>query len=397
MSAQQHQPHPEGAGESLPRWIMHMDMDAFFASIEQLDNPDLRGKPVIVGGEVRGVVSAASYEARKFGVHSAMPSGQARRLCPQGCFVRGRMERYKEMSMIVQAALHRFSPLVEQASVDEAYLDVTGTERLFGPVESLALAVKAAVREATGGLTCSVGIAPVKFLAKIVSDLRKPDGVFILPHADVAAFLQSLDVGKIPGVGKVFCRELSSLGIRTCGDVLLRPEEFWLRRFGKSGVHLWQRAQGLDAGQVHPEREAKSESAEATFETDTADREYLKNWLFRHAERVGRSLRKHGLKARCVTLKIKYANFKQITRQLSLDEATCATQTLYEHGCTLLDAVELEQPVRLIGLGASHFGEATRQLSLFASPSDEARRTRLDTTLDTLCDRFGKAIIRRAR
>lgn len=377
--------------------IMHVDMDAFFASIEQLDNPALRGKPVIVGGEIRGVVSAASYEARKFGVRSAMPSSQARRLCPQGCFVPGRMERYAEISRIVQATLHRFSPLVEQASVDEAYLDVTGTERLFGPLEDLARQIKDAVREATGGLTCSVGIAPVKFLAKIVSDLRKPDGVFILTEEDTPAFLNTLAVSKVPGVGKVFCGALSSLGIRTCGDVLLRSEEFWERRFGKSGVQLLHRAQGIDPSVLQPEREARSESAETTFDTDTTDRNFLKNWLYHHAERVGRSLRRHGLKARCVTLKIKFSNFKQITRQVSLAEATCATQTLYEHGCALLDNTELEQPVRLIGLGVSHFGETTKQLTFFSAPNDEARRTRLDTTLDTLCERYGKAIIRRAR
>lgn len=376
---------------------MHVDMDAFFASIEQLDNPDLRGRPVIVGGGVRGVVSAASYEARKFGVHSAMPVGQARRLCPQGCFVPGRMARYKEISHQVQAALHDFSPLVEQASVDEAYLDVTGTEHLFGPVESLARQVKHAVTEATGGLTCSVGLAPVKFLAKIVSDLRKPDGLFILPPDEVSAFLHALPVAKIPGVGKTFESALSALGIRTCGDVLLRPESFWERRFGKSGLQLFARAQGIDSREVDPCVAPKSESAEVTFETDTLDDAFLRDWLFRHAERVGRSLRRQGLKARVVTLKIKYANFKQITRQLTLDEPTCATTTLFEHGCALLDGVRLEQPVRLIGLGASHFGDAPRQLSLFPPAHDEARRLRLDTTLDSLHDRFGKSIIHRGR
>lgn len=376
---------------------MHVDMDAFYASIEQLDNPDLRGKPVIVGGGLRGVVSAASYEVRRFGVHSAMPLGQARRLCPHAVCVPGRMARYREVSQQVQAALQNFSPRVEQASVDEAYLDVTGTERLFGPVEYLGEAVKRAVTTATSGLTCSVGLAPVKFLAKIMSDLRKPNGLAVLPMADVPNFLHTLPVGKVPGVGKSFETALAGLGIRTCGDVLERPENFWERRFGKSGLVLLHRAQGIDTRDVQPFTSPKSEGAETTFDVDTRDLEFLRNQLYCHAERVGRGLRRQGLKARVVTLKLKYADFRQLTRQTTLTEATCATQTLYEHGCALLDTVQLEGPVRLIGLTASHFGDIPHQLSLLPRPHDEERRTRLDNTLDSLCDKFGKGTIRRAR
>lgn len=381
----------------MERWIMHVDMDAFYASIEQLDDPALRGKPVIVGGGLRGVVSAASYEVRRFGVHSAMPLGQARRLCPHAVCVPGRMARYKEVSMQVQAALHNFSPLVEQASVDEAYLDVTGTERLFGPLEELGFAVKKAVTAATGGLTCSVGLAPVKFLAKIMSDLRKPDGLAVLPLADVPDFLRSLPVGKVPGVGKTFENALAGLGIRTCGEVLERPETFWERRFGKSGLLLLHRSQGIDPREVQPLTPPKSEGAETTFDTDTRDLDVLCNQLYRHAERVGRSLRRQGLKARVVTLKLKYADFRQLTRQVTLTEATCATQTLHEHACALLNAIRLEGAVRLIGLTASHFGDIPHQLSLLPQPYDEERRTRLDRTLDSLCDKFGKGTIRRAR
>lgn len=381
----------------MDRWIMHVDMDAFYASIEQLDNPTLKGKPVIVGGGVRGVVSAASYEARRFGVHSAMPLGQARRLCPAGIFVPVRMARYKEMSEVVQAALHNFSPRVEQASVDEAYMDVTGTERLFGPVTELGMAVKQAVHEATCGLTCSVGIAPVKFLAKIVSDLRKPDGLVVLSAAEMQDFLATLPVGKVPGVGATFEKALAGIGVRTCGDVGKFPEAFWERRFGKGGQMLWRRAAGLDSREVEPCIAPKSESAEVTLDTDTRDRDILRDWLFRHAERVGRSLRRQNLKARVVTLKIKYADFQQITRQITLPEPTCATQTLYEFGCSLLDGVEFAKPVRLVGLGASHFGEVSRQLSLLPPAHDEEKRNRLDRTLDTLCDKFGKGVVRRAR
>lgn len=376
---------------------MHVDMDAFYASIEQLDNPELRGKPVIVGGGVRGVVSAASYEVRRFGVRSAMPLGQALRLCPQAVCVPVRMGRYQEVSRVVQKVLGNFSPKVEQASVDEAYVDVTGMERLFGPVEALGMAVKQAVTEATHGLTCSVGIAPVKFLAKIVSDLRKPDGLVVLTCAEVPEFLRTLPVGTVPGVGQTFEKNLAALGVRTCGDVGKFPESFWERRFGKSGLALCHRAAGLDSREVEPFTLPKSESAEITLDSDTRDLASLKDWLYRHAERVGRSLRRQNFKARVVTIKIKYGDFHQITRQTTLVEPTCATQTLYETGCTLLDGVELEGPVRLIGLGASHFGEVSRQLSLLPPPHDEERRTRLDRTLDSLCDKFGKGAVRRAR
>ena len=203
-----------------------MDMDAFFASIEQLDDPSLRGKAVIVGGEHRGVVSTCSYEARKFGVHSAMPIAEARRRCPHGVYIRPRMRRYAEMSALVREAISRFSPLVEMASVDEAYLDATGLERLFGPVESLGRQLKEAVREATGGLTCSVGIAPVKFLAKIASEQRKPDGLFMLRPEDVPAFLAVLPVRAVPGVGRHFAADLAQLGVKTCGEVSRYSEEF---------------------------------------------------------------------------------------------------------------------------------------------------------------------------
>jgi len=386
---------------TMQRWIMHIDMDAFYASVEQLDNPELRGKPVIVGGRERGVVSAASYEARKFGVHSAMPVGQARRLCPHGIFISGNRERYAECSQQALTALREFSPLVEQASIDEAYLDATGLERLFGPVEAMARSIKQAVREATGGLTCSVGVAPVKFLAKIASDINKPDGVFLLPHDAVEHFVRTLPVGTIPGVGKKFEATLAVLGVRTGEDVLRFTEDFWLNRFGKAGEHLYERARGLDPREVEPWTPPKSESAETTFARDTTDRVFLKNWLFRHAERVGRHLRAQGLAGRVITLKVKYADFKQVTRQVSLPEATCATDTIFETGCRLLDELNPKAAVRLVGLGVSGFGGEERQLLLpFMDDTQrqrEARRTRLDQTLDALAGRYGRGTVLRGR
>ena len=384
-----------------PRWIMHMDMDAFFASIEQLDDPSLRGKAVIVGGEHRGVVSTCSYEARKFGVHSAMPIAEARRRCPHGVYIRPRMRRYAEMSALVREAISRFSPLVEMASVDEAYLDATGLERLFGPVESLGRQLKEAVREATGGLTCSVGIAPVKFLAKIASEQRKPDGLFMLRPEDVPAFLAVLPVRAVPGVGRHFAADLAQLGVKTCGEVSRYSEEFWKRKFGKAGAALWQRAQGIDPREVVPWTPPKSESAEVTLDEDTRDRDVLRTWLMRHAERVGASLRRHGLAGRTVTVKIKYADFRQITRQTTLAHRISSTETIYDTACAILDGVELADRVRLIGVGVSGFEEGgPSQLSLMPEPKpqcEEKRRGRLDRAVDALRERYGSDAVVRGR
>ena len=378
-----------------------MDMDAFFASIEQLDDPSLRGKAVIVGGEHRGVVSTCSYEARKFGVHSAMPIAEARRRCPHGIYIRPRMRRYAEMSALVREAISRFSPLVEMASVDEAYLDATGLERLFGPVESLGRQLKEAVREATGGLTCSVGIAPVKFLAKIASEQRKPDGLFMLRPEDVPAFLAVLPVRAVPGVGRHFAADLAQLGVKTCGEVSRYSEEFWKRKFGKAGAALWQRAQGIDPREVVPWTPPKSESAEVTLDEDTRDRDVLRTWLMRHAERVGASLRRHGLAGRTVTVKIKYADFRQITRQTTLAHRISSTETIYDTACAILDGVELADRVRLIGVGVSGFEEGgPSQLSLMPEPkpqSEEKRRGKLDRAVDALRARYGRDAVVRGR
>ena len=385
----------------MQHWIMHIDMDAFYASVEQLDNPSLRGKPVIVGGRERGVVSAASYEARAYGVRSAMPIGQAKRLCPQGVYVSGRMDRYHECSLKVMGVLDGFSPLVEQASVDEAYLDATGLERLFGPVEAMGLRIKEAVREATGGLTCSVGIASVKFLAKIASDINKPNGLYLLPPEKIEPFLKSLPVGRIPGVGRKFEADLSLISVRTAGDVHRYSKDFWTSRHGKAGEHLYDRAHGIDSREVEPWTPPKSESAETTFAQDTHDRAFMTDWLFRHAERVGRHLRAQGLAGRVITLKVKYADFTQVTRQTSLPEATCATQTIFETGCRLLEELNPRAAVRLIGLGVSGFDASARQLLLpfmdDMQHQQEERRTRLDKTLDALAGRYGRSAVVRGR
>lgn len=378
------------------RWIMHVDMDAFFASVEQLDNPELRGRPVMVGGGHRGVVAAASYEARRFGVHSAMPTAQAMRLCPDGVMVRGRMARYKELSRKVMQVIHGFSPLVEQASVDEAYLDLTGTERIHGSVEAAAAALKTGVREATG-LTCSVGVAPVMFLAKIASALNKPDGITIIRPEEVPGFLATLPVGKIPGVGPKAKAMLGQWGVQTAGDVLNRSRDFWERRMGERGLALHDRAQGKDPSEVEPHGAPKSSSAETTLDKDLSDKEELSRWLMLQAERVGRDLRRHGLRGRTVTLKLKYSDFKSITRSRTLPGATDSTDTIYEVAREMLDAERLERSIRLIGVGVSHFGEPPRQLSLLGEAGEDPARRQLDNAIDAVQDKFGGKALSRGK
>jgi DNA polymerase-4 len=385
----------------MQRWILHIDMDAFFASVEQMDDPSLRGRPVIVGGGARGVVASASYEARRFGVRSAMPLGEARRLCPRAVFVPGRRGRYAELSRKIAEILASFSPLVEPASIDEAYLDATGLERLFGPVEELTSKIRDAVRSGTGGLTCSIGAAHVKFLAKIASEVNKPAGVFILRPEDAPDFLHSLPVERLPGVGQAALRGLASLGVVTVADVLRYPESFWERRMGAPGRALFARAMGRDERAVLPGHEAKSESAEQTFDEDSLNRDFLRRRLMAQAERIGARLRAKRLAARVVTLKIRYADFRRITRSRTLPKRICSTEGIFAVACGLLDALALEAPVRLIGLGVSRFEETREQarLPLADAPNGldcaEERRARLDRAFDAIRARFGeKTLIR---
>ncbi len=367
-------------------------MDAFFASVEQVDDPSLAGKPVIIGQGNRGVVSAASYEARRFGVHSAMPVVQARQLCPQGIFLKGRMGRYREVSSKIMELLCGYSPLVEQASIDEAYMDLTGCTPLFGPPKELATSLKEEILRETG-LTCSVGVAPNKYLAKILSDWQKPDGLFILTPHEIPEFMVALPVEKIPGVGAAFQKELRCCNILYAGDVLLYSASWMGKRFGKRGEALYHKAAGHDDTPVVANRTIKSTSAENTFNEDTRDRRLLKRWLMDQCERVGAELRRHGLVAKTVTLKVKFSDFTVVTRSHTLHEATCSTQTLFKTASKLLTLLKLKRPVRLIGVGASKLENPQTQLSLFA-PKEE-RESRLDTALDLLRKRHGDAIVKR--
>jgi len=387
------------------RTILHADMDAFYASIEQRDRPELRGRPVIVGGTGRrGVVSAASYEARPFGVHSAMPTEEARRLCPDGVYLRGDMARYSRESKRIFAIVRRYAPQVEGLSLDEAFLDMTGTERLLGPVSQVGERLRREVREETG-LVVSVGIAPIKMVAKIASDCAKPDGLLEVVASELREFLDPLPVGRIWGVGPVARARLEGAGILTIGD-LARAEERALRRMlGDWGEHIARLARGVDLREVEPYREAVSISEENTFAEDVSSREVLDAAILAHAEAVARRLRRSGYCARTVVLKLKLARrvgpgprgYPQRTRRTTLDEATDDGGVIAAEAQRLLAREKLTQPVRLLGVGVTNLGSAAAsQLALFGPDPERQRRSQLNRALDEIADRFGPRAVTRA-
>ncbi len=363
-------------------------MDAFYASIEQRDRPDLRGRAIIVGADPkgRGVVAAASYEARRFGVHSAMPISRAARLCPEAAFLPVDMDKYARVSGEIMAILSEYSPLLEPISVDEAFLDVTGTERLLGPPLDVARAIKARLRQDVG-LTASAGVAPNKFLAKLASDLGKPDGLVEVKRGEEAAFLRDLPIERLWGVGRVTARALRVMGIETIGQLARIPPTVLVKRLGKWGALLSELAQGRDDRPVEPFAPPKSMGAEETFARDTRDAEGLRRTLLAQAERVARELRTEGYTGRTVTLKLRFADFHTLTRSLT-GEATQDSLEIFRRAFGLLERVPLGQPVRLIGLSVSGLGRGgPAQLSLFSGAS--SRRERVARAADRLARRFG--------
>jgi DNA polymerase-4 len=379
----------------MKRAILHVDMDAFYTSVEQRDNPALRGQPVIVGAgpQERGVVSAASYEARKFGVHSAMPSRTAYKLCPQGVFVRPRMEKYAEVSKQVMTILHSFTPLVQPLSIDEAFLDVTGSTAVFGDPITIAKRIKAAIHSQTL-LTASVGVAPNKFLAKLASDLHKPDGLTVITEADKVQVLAPLPVSKIWGVGKVTEKQLHELGISTIGDLQRLPIAELRQRVGNTADHLHALAFGNDDREVETDTESQSISSEHTFDIDTADLDQIKRCLLEQCEEVGSRLRKEKLAARTVQLKLRYADFTTLTRQRTLEQPTQDEMMLYEVAGQLLSAERIEgKRIRLIGVGGANLVPPEIQGDLF-SRGDE-KRTRLAKAVDDLRSKLGPGAVKR--
>jgi DNA polymerase-4 len=377
--------------------ILHVDMDAFYASVEQHDRPELRGKPVIVGGlGGRGVVCAASYEARPFGVHSAMPIVTARRLCPHAVYLPVRMKHYAEISRQIREILLSFTPLVEPLSLDEAFLDVAGCESLFGPAPKIAALIRARVKDETG-LTASVGVAPNKFLAKLASDHGKPNGLVIVDPDRVAEFLAPLPVGRICGVGKKAEKRLHNLGIQTIGQLARLAEPDLVANFGELGEHFRQLANGRDNRQVVPDREAKSISTETTFAKDISDRELLHDWLLELTDQLAARLRHAGLRARTVELKIRSSDFTTRHRAQALPEATNATDTLWQTAKAILEHGLTREmlPVRLLGVGATRLtSETAAQQSLFDADERDRQRS-LDQTVDAIRKQFGSAAVRR--
>lgn len=379
-----------------PRTILHVDMDAFFAAIAVLDDPSLRGKPVLTGGTgPRAVVTTASYEARRFGCRSAMPMAQARRQCPQAVCVRVPGERIRQKSGELFAVLDEFSPMVQPVSVDEAFLDITGCDRLLGDGPTVARNIKDTIKQRTG-LTASVGVAFNKFLAKLASDLEKPDGLTVITPDNLDAVLLPLGVGKLWGVGPATQRTLEKYGVRTVADLRTRSQENLTRRFGTLGEKLYRLARGIDHRPVVSDGEAKSIGHEQTFAQNIADPDTVRAVLLAQAEQVGRRLRKHGALAKGVTIKIRFGDFETVTRSATLDLPTDLTDELWRAGRRLFDtwADAGFRSVRLIGISAAPLVREGAQLPLFGRPQRE-KLHQLDEVMDRIRDRFGKRAVHR--
>jgi DNA polymerase-4 len=377
------------------RTIIHADLDAFYASVEVLDDPSLRGRPVIVGGgpNDRGVVSAASYEAREYGVQSAMPLRTAARRCPNGVFLPGRPERYRDLSEQVMAIFATYTPLVEPISLDEAFLDVTGSIAVFGDGEVIGRTIKQRVLDETG-LVVSVGVAGNKLCAKVASDLRKPDALVVVPPGSEAEFLAPLPIRRLWGVGPRAQAALAEYGVTTIGQLAAMPPGTLRRRFGRHGDDLRVRARGIDSGSVATMPRPKSIGHEHTFDHDTADIRRLEATLLDVAESVASRLRRHDLAAGSVQLKLRYEGFETLTRQAPLPRQAREAGPLYEAAMELLRrTLAPGRGVRLVGLTAIHLSDA-QQLTLFDQP---ARTERLSASIDAVRERFGDRAITRAR
>jgi DNA polymerase-4 len=382
----------------MARRIMHIDLDAFFVSVEQVADPSLRGKPVVVGGRPRGrgVVAAASYEARAFGLRSGMPLVTASRLCPQAIFIQGSFPKYREASEKFMAILANFSPYLEPMGLDEAYLDVTGFESLHGSIKQMALKIKQQVKKELG-INASIGIASGKVVAKVASALAKPDGLLEIGEGEEAAFLAPLPIARLPGIGQKTEPKLKSLGIDTIGKLSALPLEALKSHFGASGEVLQRFARGIDDREVEPPAEAKSTSRETTFAKDIKDPAKLESTLRYLGERVGADLRQKNKRARCITLKLRYGDFTTITRRQTLSQSTDSDQTIFETGQGLLKKAlgGEKRAVRLIGIGVSELVEAGRQLDMMDSSAQ--RQEQLNKAIDRIRRKYGFTSIQTGR
>ncbi len=384
----------------MSRRILHLDMDAFFAAVEQLDFPQYRGKPVIVGadpkgGAGRGVVATASYEARKYGVHSALPISLAYQRCPHAVYLRGRYERYSEISRQLIATLNEFTPVIEKISIDEAFLDITKSLALFGSAEKIGYQIKKRIYDDLG-LVASIGIAPNKFLAKVASNLEKPDGFVVVKEGEEKEFLKSLPISRLWGVGQKTEAALKQMDIETIGQIAHMPEQDLSRRFGKWGSALWRLANGIDPRSVKPWETQKSISQETTFDEDTGDEEAIHKTLLGLAESLSRLMRKSKLKGRTVTLKIRLEDFSTFTRSKTLSDFVDSTQILKGVAIGLYKKFNKKNmKVRLLGIGVSQLNSVSgEQLGLFEQEAPlDAKMTKL---LDSLQDKYGEGAVKRA-
>ncbi len=372
--------------------ILHVDMDAFYASVEQRDRPELRGRPVVVGGsaEGRGVVCAASYEARKFGVHSAQPAVTAKRFCPDAVFIAPRMKHYAQVSRQIFERFQRFTPLVEPLSLDEAFLDVTGSVGLFGPAEEIACQIKRDIRSELG-LVASVGVAPNKFLAKIASDLEKPDGLVVVDSNRIQQFLDPLPVGRLWGVGRVTNQKLENRGVRTIGELRQLSPGAMRLLFADQGDHLSRLASGIDDRRVTIDRKSKSISHETTFPADVSDRDVLEAWLLELSDQLASRLRRNRLAGRTLHLKVRFHDFRTLSRSATFAEPTNLTQPIADVALSLYrDKIAVDHPpVRLLGVGLSRFdGPSSHQQSLFAEEEHQQQR-QIDHVADQIREKFG--------
>tara|TARA_R110002073_G_scaffold118918_1_gene258362 strand:+ start:216735 stop:217958 length:1224 start_codon:yes stop_codon:yes gene_type:complete len=381
---------------SPPRAILHIDMDAFFASVEQRDHPELKGKPVLVGGDgPRGVVAAASYEARVYGCHSAMPSSIAKQRCPHAIFVKGSHSSYSKVSKQVFEILERFSPAIQPISIDEAFLDVTGSTHLFGTPTDIAIEIRRLVKQELN-LTCSVGIAPNKFLAKLASDMNKPDGYTVITNETIQQILDPLPIGKIMGIGASTQSNLQRLGVRTVAQLRALPLETLNSRMGEFGEKLYRLSRGIDDRPVRVDRGAKSISHEHTFETDLDNPDEVRAIIARQAVDVAARLRKHNRYTKTISIKVRFGDFETITRSTTLDSQTNETNEIHEAAKSLFNTwAKSFRPVRLIGVGLSQLTQSPSEPGLFDNQSSTTNIA-VDKASDTITNRFGKHAITRA-
>lgn len=377
----------------MRRWIMHVDMDAFFASVEQRDDPALQGKPVIVCGKSRrSVVATASYEARAFGVHSAMPLSQAKRLCPHGCFIAPHFEAYREASDAIHQVMLHYADAYEPISLDEAFLDISGMGSQYPTLGSIGRAIKEEIRSAVQ-LTASVGIAPNKFLAKMASDMNKPDGLCIIPYGREQEVLAPLPVRRLWGVGSVTEKKLLAAGFRTIADIQEAAPEKLSALLGNQGPLLKALSLGIDERPIISSRQVKSIGDESTYEYDLTDRPTIDREIAIHSDIVAQRLRRHDLAARTISLKIRFASFKTIMRSLSLEEGTNLQETIDSACQTLLSRIPLTEGIRLIGVTASNLGAPLSIPSLFSDK--EEKRARAAKAMDSIQQKYGRKALRK--